>query len=110
MTSFLKRGRKTSLLVLIVSAITSISSGASAAERRPWTVESHDDSLVVFLAGIAAGDERVVPIPLSFLAPGKMYQLTLHTDGRGKDDIVTKKTEATRQTTLTIKMNEDGGF
>jgi hypothetical protein len=63
-----------------------------------------------FLAGIAAGDERTVPIPLSFLAPGKMYQLTLHTDGRGKDDIVTKKTEATRQTTLTIKMNEDGGF
>ena len=56
MTSFLKRGLKTSLLVLIVSAITSISSGASAAERGPWTVESHDGGLVVLVEKRAAGE------------------------------------------------------
>jgi hypothetical protein len=63
-----------------------------------------------FLAGIAAGDAHQVSVSLSFLTPGETYRLTLHTDGRGKDDIVTKKVEVTNETTLAVELSQDGGF
>jgi len=63
-----------------------------------------------YIGAITAGDARTLEVPLTFLMPEYLYDMTLYTDGDAIDDFNTEKTSVTSETVMTVNTLRHGGF
>jgi len=75
-----------------------------------WVVLARRQSTNWFMGALSAGPARDLTVPLAFLGTNCTYRLELHKDGAAKTAIDTDKQEVTSQSTLRVRLLENGGF